>query len=356
VDLNADYASLGFAVAFVLALGFHRHRAAQAAALLSLLALAVDAGSLALREAGLRLLPWLVLICALMPEARLLSRRHASLVLTVGILLLVALQAPPALLAMPVRAAAWPLFGLDPGNGAGLLLALAALACGVRFLRQTTPVEAGLAFNLLLAAAGCWHPAALPHWLLASAFGMIGSVLYASYRMAFVDTLSGLPNRRALDEALGRLSGHFNIAMVDIDHFKAFNDTHGHDAGDMVLQRVATALRHAARGSVYRYGGEEFCVLYHALPIETCIDHLERARATVSALAIVLPTKPGKRARASAPGKMRRAKQKPVAVTVSMGIAERSAQRSEPKAVLKAADQALYQAKAKGRNRVERAR
>ena len=83
---------------------------------------------------------------------------------------------------------------------------------------------------------------------LAGAGGLL-TVLYASYRMAFVDALSGLPNRRALDETLARLTGDYALAMVDVDHFKSFNDTHGHDAGDTVL-RVEITDR-VAPGVVY---------------------------------------------------------------------------------------------------------
>jgi hypothetical protein len=230
--VSTPAASLAFALAFALALGFHRYRAAQICALLALLALGVDAGSLLLREAALRLLPWLVLACALIPEPRLLSRRHAALVLFTGSLLLVALYAPPRLLAMPLQMSAWPLPGLDPGRGARLLLMLAAAVCALRFLRQRQPMEAGLVAGLLLAAIGAGRPTELSTWLLASALTATVAVLYSSYRMAFVDPLSALPNRRALDETLGRLSGSYSLAMIDIDHFKAFNDQHGHAAGD----------------------------------------------------------------------------------------------------------------------------
>ena len=90
----------------------------------------------------------------------------------------------------------------------------------------------------------------------------IVAILFASYRMAFVDALSRLPNRRALDETLSRMSGTFAIAMIDIDHFKQFNDTHGHDAGDKVLYAVAQQLEQTAGARAFRYGGEEFCLLF----------------------------------------------------------------------------------------------
>jgi diguanylate cyclase (GGDEF)-like protein len=360
--VSTPAASLAFALAFALALGFHRYRAAQICALLALLALGVDAGSLLLREAALRLLPWLVLACALIPEPRLLSRRHAALVLFTGSLLLVALYAPPRLLAMPLQMAAWPLPGLDPGRGARLLLMLAAAVCALRFLRQRQPMEAGLVAGLLLAAIGAGRPTELSTWLLASALTATVAVLYSSYRMAFVDPLSALPNRRALDETLGRLSGSYSLAMIDIDHFKAFNDQHGHAAGDIVLRRVAQRLRQTAGGKVFRYGGEEFCVVYAGLDAELAGQRLEAARVAVQDQILELPAAAKPTGKAASKGttkprpKARPSRTQQVEVTISAGVAARSERRKQAGDVLKAADQALYQAKAKGRNRVERSR
>jgi len=316
---------------------------------LALLALGVGAGSLHLREAALRLAPWLILACALMPEPRLLSKRHGGLLIAVGGLLLVALHAPPGLLAMPVKLAALPLFGLDPGRGATALLFLAGFVCALRFLQRFQPFEGGLSVSLLLAAAGCGRPHELPSWLLASALLLIASVLYASYRMAFIDPLTNLPNRRALDETLSRLSGEYSLAMIDIDHFKVFNDTHGHAAGDVVLQHVAARLRASAGGNLYRYGGEEFCAVYRGLDAAEASLRLDAARGNIEAQRIGLPNK-----RKTNDKNIPRARAQTAEVTVSAGVASRSNNRREPGDVLKAADQALYQAKAKGRNRVER--
>jgi diguanylate cyclase (GGDEF)-like protein len=347
--MSAGAASLAFALAFAVALGFHRHRAAQLCGLMGLLALGVDAGSLQLREAALRLTPWLVLACAVMPESRLLSKRHGILLLVVGVLILLATQAPAGLLAMPVALAALPLFGLDPGRGAGVLLMMAGLVCFARYLHRFYTLELSLASMLFVGAVGPLRPTEFGGWLLLAAIiGLVG-VLYASYRMAFIDTLTALPNRRALDESLSRLSGEFALAMIDIDHFKKFNDQYGHDAGDIVLRQVAARLRQKADGAVYRYGGEEFCVIYRNLDARRGSERLEAARADVEALSITLPNKPKAGKRSGNPPRPRQ-----VGVTISAGVAGRSARRRETVDVLKAADQALYQAKGKGRNRVER--
>src|SRR2546425_12372063 len=87
---------------------------------------------------------------------------------------------------------------------------------------------------------------------------LVVSLIETSHHMAYNDPLTGLPGRRALDEALGRLGGQYAIAMVDIDHFKRFNDEHGHDVGDQLLRKIGVALEMVGGGGrAYRYGGEE---------------------------------------------------------------------------------------------------
>jgi len=101
----------------------------------------------------------------------------------------------------------------------------------------------------------------------AFSFSIMGLVfLYALYRMywekVYIDELTGVPNRRAFDEYLKKLGRKYTIAMIDIDHFKKFNDTYGHTEGDNVLRFVAKHIEDEADGRVFRYGGEEFSVIY----------------------------------------------------------------------------------------------
>jgi diguanylate cyclase (GGDEF)-like protein len=335
------FAHLALGLALLLALGFHRHRAAQVALLLWLLLAGTGAEHARWEQAALRFAPWLVLLAVLMPEPRLLSRRHAAFLLLVALAVVLGVSAPPHVLAGALVLASLP--GLDMDTAAASLLMLAAGVCALRGLWRSQPMELGLAGGLLLAALGCLQSTALPAWLLAAALLLTAAIGYTGYRMAFRDTLTGLPNRRALDETLSRLSGGFALAMVDVDHFKAFNDTHGHDAGDVVLRAVAEQLARHAGGRAHRYGGEEFCVVYPGCDAREAGRRLEQARAAIEVLQLPLPPKPGKRGK----GKPVR-----VSVTVSGGCAERSAERRLASEVLKAADQALYKAKAKGRNRV----
>ena len=148
------------------------------------------------------------------------------------------------------------------------------------------------------------------------------------------DSLTGLFNRRRLDDDIhGYIESsesHVAALMIDVDHFKLFNDVHGHAAGDHVLRRVGEVLSVSVRTDdlVYRYGGEEFCVLLpRATPAEAIII-AERIRAATSAMPAVGAT----------------------AVTVSVGGAIGHAQ--QVRQTLERADQALYRAKRDGRNRV----
>ncbi|HEU0104208.1 MAG TPA: diguanylate cyclase [Mycobacteriales bacterium] len=159
------------------------------------------------------------------------------------------------------------------------------------------------------------------------------------------DALTGLGNRRSLNEDLAvmidraRRYGHrFSVALLDIDHFKAYNDLHGHLGGDEALRQVAEVLRRTSRGgdSVYRYGGEEFLCLYPEQSAEGAVAGIERIREGVAELALPHPESTCAEV-----------------LTVSAGIAEVLESDTDPAAFIQAADTALYEAKRRGRNRVE---
>jgi len=199
------------------------------------------------------------------------------------------------------------------------------------------------------------------------------AIIENSYLMAYHDELTALPSRRAFNDALTRLEEPYSIAIADIDHFKRFNDTYGHDIGDQVLRLVASHLpRVTGGGRAYRCGGEEFAILFPGKTTSEVFDHLEQLRASVEAAEFRL--RAGERRQvARGPDRRREGTHKSVrtkpevrqftedrlkaslAVTISIGVANSSRGHSAPNVVLRAADQALYQAKANGRNRVEAA-
>ncbi|MCB1554062.1 MAG: GGDEF domain-containing protein [Xanthomonadales bacterium] len=342
--------------ATLLALGFHRYRAAQVGILLLVLGQALGATSLRWEEGACRFLPLLGLLSAALPEGRLLSRRHLVwlflLLLAVG----VTLDAPERLFHSMADAAAGPLPIDGHRNVAMLWWLIAAVVAAGRVWRQGQASDAGAAAALVLAALACGGPTATS-WLLSAAGAcLLAGLLWGNYRMAFRDPLTGIANRRALDETLHRLSGEFRLAMVDIDHFKQFNDQYGHDAGDLVLREVAQLLARHADGKVFRYGGEEFCVVYPGTDTARAERGLEGARSIIEQRTIDVPAKSlAAKPRPASSKSSRAPRRQSVRVTISAGTAERNAQRKHAQDVLKAADQALYRAKKKGRNRVVKA-
>lgn len=177
------------------------------------------------------------------------------------------------------------------------------------------------------------------------------------YNMAYRDELTGLPQRRALNESMTALSGKYCIAMLDVDHFKKFNDTHGHDVGDQVLQMVAAQIRKVqGGGKAYRYGGEEFTVVFNNKTVDDAIYFLDQVRKNIEEYEMVIrneerPTEEDQGNKKSRQrGSFRKADKK-VSVTISIGVCER-ARGEQSDQVLKQADQALYKAKKGGRNRV----
>jgi diguanylate cyclase (GGDEF)-like protein len=158
------------------------------------------------------------------------------------------------------------------------------------------------------------------------------------------DRLTSLLNRAAFEDRLReeasralRFGRTFAVAILDIDHFKRINDTHGHAAGDAVLQQVAAALRRGNRTSdiVARWGGEEFAFLLPETRAEGAVLHMERVRAAVAMEDLVA-------------GSARQA----VRLTVSVGVATFPEDRQDPGEALALADARLYEAKRLGRNRV----
>lgn len=162
-------------------------------------------------------------------------------------------------------------------------------------------------------------------------------------QMASTDELTGLANRRS---ALGRLKEEWELSirhgtplgciMADLDHFKQCNDRYGHDIGDLVLKETAAILTRAARigETIARLGGEEILVICPNSIAETTLHAAERLREAVEQHVITTD-------------------QGPVSVTLSLGVAEREPDMAGPEVMLRRADEAMYAAKANGRNRVE---
>ena len=197
------------------------------------------------------------------------------------------------------------------------------------------------------------NPGFSTFYLATAALILIVAVAEASYHMAYQDSLTGLPARRALNEALLRLGGQYTVAMLDVDHFKRINDHHGHDVGDQVLKMIAAKLAQVGGGGkAYRYGGEEFAVIFAGRGAESCLPDLEALRQMVDDTRFIL------RARFRSKKKKEkvltdRGPGQRVPVTISIGVAEKNERHTKWDQVVKAADRALYRAKEGGRNQVQ---
>jgi len=183
---------------------------------------------------------------------------------------------------------------------------------------------------------------------------MLLYLISASHEMAFNDRLTKLPGRHAMDIDMRSLGRKFTIAMLDIDHFKQFNDTYGHDTGDDVLKLVASRIRKIrGRAKVYRYGGEEFTILFKGKTALEAREYLEQLRVDIEQYDLVLRDRDSRPKNDRSGAKNRTGKRdNSVNITVSIGVCDSSVERNVKEAI-KRADEALYQAKESGRNCVK---
>lgn len=237
------------------------------------------------------------------------------------------------------------------------LFFVAMVALFGRAAWRGTALDGGL-FGAVAAGALALHGAGqghLPHIMFSlGCFGLLVSVLQESYRLAYIDELTNLPGRRALMHDLESLSGCYTVAMLDVDHFKKFNDTYGHGVGDQVLMLVASRMMKVSGGGrAFRYGGEEFTVLFPRKTAKQALPHLDKLRKAIADASFELRNEDRPKQK---PSKMQKPKLRPdkrnsVGVTISIGACEHApGQKSHD--TLKGSDQALYRAKDGGRNRV----
>lgn len=225
----------------------------------------------------------------------------------------------------------------SPRLGILTAMALVFIFCGLNFASSIyDPVS---------------HRAAIVLYGTLGAMTLLLAVMETLWRHMNIDELTELPGRRPLKHHFQCLGESYILAVVDIDHFKLINDTHGHPAGDQILRYVASELRRRLRGVAYRYGGEEFVVVYERTAYEAALNDLDDLRDIVSRKEFFLR---GKDRPIRKPRQLRPLTAPPASIrlTISIGAARPSAHFRTPQEVLEAADQALYQAKENGRNRV----
>ena len=323
---------------------------------------AMHAGPVVVRTIAV-LLPATFTVLAFLPERGLRTpsgmRLLAVLAGEVALLLTVWLltDIDPAVTAQVLDVVVLPsgmLAWFPLGQPAAILAAMAIAALVARAVWRPDAATRGFLWaaiaSVVAASVGPEGGRATPY-LAAAGLVLVVAAVEGIYAMAYHDELTGLPARRALNDALSRVGGTYTVAMVDVDHFKQFNDTHGHDVGDQVLRMVAGRLaRVAGGGRAYRYGGEEFAVLFPGKSAEQSAPFLEALREEVAGASFTQRGRDRPRRKPKA-ARVRTAGARPLTVTVSIGAAQARG-TALPADVVKAADKALYRAKEGGRNRV----
>lgn len=221
-------------------------------------------------------------------------------------------------------------------------------AVGIADLIVPVPAASGI-FGVIV-IAGCPADTLDERSYASMLSDLLGSALHRAHFMvsaeteASTDPLTGLSNRRHFAEwfeAEMRQAKNYtqplSLFMLDIDHFKKINDTHGHPAGDLILQKLAETVRAGTRSSdlVVRYGGEEFAVVMVSSAREQAVLYAESIRKRIASLHIRIPGQAD-----------------PIRITVSGGIASYPDNGETTTDLIRAADEALYAAKQAGRNRI----
>jgi diguanylate cyclase (GGDEF)-like protein len=357
-----------FSVAGLIAWRFHRSRALSA-----ILALAVvermlhhlsQAGGAVVFAIAAGLLPLTLAVLSLLEDRGVLSPK--------GMLQIVGIVIQPALVALLLAVGAdwtvhlfrFTLFDQSLTDWAGIpqpavfgflvsTVLVATVAVRTRETMQRALVwTLATAFFAFKAGTGTGVSSL---YFMAAASILALSVVETSYVLAFHDELTGLPGRRALPAALASLGGRYSIAMLDVDRFKKFNDRHGHHVGDQVLRMVAGKLaKVSGGGTAYRYGGEEFTVIFPRLAPSKAIPFLEELRKEVESSTFTVRRGFRLRKRPPQVPRKRRRQGQGLSVTISIGVAGPTKRIPTAEKVLKAADKALYRAKETGRNRVSK--
>jgi diguanylate cyclase (GGDEF)-like protein len=303
-------------------------------------------------------LPILMLVFSLLPERGILNLRavpaFAVLLLAFGFSVWAAIHNPPGLKEalttdwLPPRYFDWTrmpqsVLASSLISSLGLLLLFA--------IRPSTHRSAALGILLLFFVQFHFqqNSGSLSVFSSSSLLMCLYAIIQESWRMAYLDELTELPGRRALREKFQSIGGLYTVAMLDVDHFKKFNDTYGHDIGDSVLRMIAAKMRTVSgSGLPYRYGGEEFTVFFNGKNANQAKEHLEGLRKAIADSPFVI----NRQDRRTDPKRSKTRVHKTVQVTVSIGVSDSSKPVNSPWDVMKLADKALYRAKKKGRNQV----
>ncbi|MDH3325215.1 MAG: GGDEF domain-containing protein [Gammaproteobacteria bacterium] len=236
-----------------------------------------------------------------------------------------------------------------------IAFSLSFLIIVIYVAKNTTVFEfsfAGALVSILFYFQSGMHSPADAMFIVTASLIMAWGLVHNSYLIAYIDELTELPGRRAMNEETSRLRGLYSIAMLDIDHFKKFNDTYGHEVGDQVLRMVASKIGNVGGGGKsFRYGGEEFAIIFSGKDSKASFPYLSNLRETIDHTKLILRNqdRPSQKPDKTPPRKI---PWQEVHVTISIGVADSGDELNTTDEILKAADDALYRSKEKGRNRI----
>ncbi len=186
-------------------------------------------------------------------------------------------------------------------------------------------------------------------YLIISGAILIFGILLHAYHLAYRDELTQLPSRRSLKQFLLAQGKNLSIAMVDVDHFKKLNDTYGHDTGDDVLKLLASHLQKIQGGGrAFRYGGEEFTVVFPGKTAKQAHEFLDELRQRIETSGFII--RPKRRKNKDTAKKS--TNNNSLTITVSIGVSDQGNNGKNTEEIMKSADLALYRAKQQGRNQV----
>ncbi len=260
--------------------------------------------------------------------------------------------------AQAAEMAADSFFGLKISETVGWMFVVCFLAAVGLLVAQNKKTQSSLlgCIVLVFITLGWFHLQAISATFFSCAgLLLIVNQIHSLLNLVYRDELTQIENRRALLQASKGLGQTYSLAMVDIDHFKKINDTHGHDLGDQVLKVVASKLRQVgAGGKAFRYGGEEFCILFKGKHAEDVAPKLEELRKTIAEYDMQVRDK-SSRPKKQKDGMVKRGatrRKGNMRITVSMGLAETFMADKGFHDTMQQADAAMYKAKRNGRNQL----
>ena len=234
-----------------------------------------------------------------------------------------------------------------------IIMVLSFVFIGVSLFLKNTPIKNGFLCVLITVFIACnfvGRENYFPVYISVAGIIFTISLIQDSHNMAYLDELTGLLSRRALNEYMMMLGRSYTIAMLDVDYFKKFNDTFGHDMGDQVLKMVGSKMRKVrGGGKAYRYGGEEFTIFFPRKKMKQSAPHLEELRQAIEKHKFTIRGKG--RPKKSKQGKKERGKRnvgRIVSISISIGVAERCNGLRTPDDVIKAADRSPIQSQEDG--------